>query len=275
MPSGPPPTRAVRTLVGTGAPADDPEGEMDRRRILLVAAAVVAALGASLVFLYAQGAENRAVAQFQTVDVLSASQQIERGESLDDALAAGKVTLVAVTADEVLQGASSDDDTLAGKVALTTIYPGEQLVPVKLGSADDVESASTLPVPPGKVAISVSLTDQGRVGSFTQPGSEVAVFLSATPEDGTPAYTRMLLPRVTVIGTGSTSQVQAAATTAEDGTAVPAEQLPNTLLTLAVDQVEATKVLYAQDAGTLSFALLPEKGELEDTGSIDATNLFD
>jgi len=247
---------------------------MERRRILLVVAGVVAALGAALVFLYAQGAEDRAVAQFETVEVLSAAQQIERGESMDDALAAGKVTLVPVTVDAVLAGASADDESFAGRVALTTIYPGEQLLPAKFGGADDVETTSTLPVPQGMVAISVSLTDQGRVGSFTQPGSEVAVYLSATPEDGSPAFTRMLLPKVTVIGAGSTSQVPAATASGEDGAAV-AEQLPNTLLTLAVEQQEAEKVLYAQDHGTLAFALLPAKGELEDTGGVDDTNLFE
>ncbi len=246
---------------------------MERRKILLVVAAVVAALGATLVFLYAQGAENRAVAQFQTVEVLSAAQRIERGEPMDDALAAGKVTLEAVTVDEVLEGAGADDEAFAGQVALTTVYPGEQLLPVKFGAADEVESTSTLPVPEGKVAIAVSLTDQGRVGSFTRPGSEVAIYLSAVPEDDSPAYTRMLLPRVTVIGAGSTTQVRSAPATTEDGAA--AEQLPNTLLTLAVAQREAEKVLFAQDAGTLSFALLPAKGELEDTGGVDAANLFE
>ncbi len=245
---------------------------MERRKILLVVAAVVAALGATLVFLYAQGAENRAVAQFQTVEVLSAAQRIERGESMDDALAAGKVILEPVTVDEVLEGAGADDEVFAGQVALTTVYPGEQLLPVKFGAADEVESTSTLPVPEGKVAIAVSLTDQGRVGSFTRPGSEVAIYLSAVPEDGSPAFTRMLLPRVTVIGAGSTTQVQSAAAT-EGGTV--AEELPNTLLTLAVEQGEAEKVLFAQDAGTLSFALLPAKGELEDTGGVDAANLFE
>lgn len=246
---------------------------MARRKILLVVAALVATLGATLVFLYAQGAENRAMAQFQTVEVLSAAQRIERGESVDDALAAGKVALVDVTVDEVLEGAGADDEAFAGQVALTTVYPGEQLLPVKFGTADEVESTSTLPVPEGKVAIAVSLTDQGRVGSFTRPGSEVAIYLSATPEDGSPAYTRMLLPRVTVIGAGSATQVQSAADATEGGT-VP-EQLPNTLLTLAVDQGEAEKVLFAQDAGTLSFALLPAKGELEDTGGVGAANLFE
>lgn len=246
---------------------------MERRKILLVVATVVAALGATLVFLYARGAENRAVAQFETVEVLSAAQRIERGESMDEALAAGKVTLEAVTVDEVLEGATSDDEAFVGQVALTTVYPGEQLLPVKFGAADEVESTSSLPVPDGKVAIAVSLTDQGRVGSFTRPGSEVAIYLSAVPEDGSPAYTRMLLPRVTVIGTGSTTQVQSTTTTA-DGQAV-AEQLPNTLLTLAVDQREAEKVLFAQDAGTLSFALLPAEGELEDTGGVGAADLFE
>ena len=39
---------------------------MDRRRILLVAAAVVAALGTMLVFLYVRGADNRAEQRFET-----------------------------------------------------------------------------------------------------------------------------------------------------------------------------------------------------------------
>ena len=247
---------------------------MERRKILLVAASVVAALGASLVFLYAQGAESRAAAQFQTVEVLSASQRIERGESMDEALAAGKITLAPVTSEEVLEGASADDAAFAEQVALTTIYPGEQLLPVKFGAPDDVESDSTLPVPPGKVAISVSLTDEARVGSFTRPGSKVAIYLSTVPEDGTGDFTRMLLPEVTVIGTGSTSQIQSTTTTGTDGETV-VEELPNTLLTLAVAQPEAEKVLYAQSHGTLSFALLPASGKLKDTGGVDATNLFE
>ncbi|MAO80927.1 MAG: hypothetical protein CMH82_09745, partial [Nocardioides sp.] len=62
---------------------------MDRRRMLLVAAAVVAALGTALVFLYVRGADNRAQEKYETTDVLVATVQIERGERIADAAAAG------------------------------------------------------------------------------------------------------------------------------------------------------------------------------------------
>ena len=54
--------------------------------MLLVAAAVVAALGSALVFLYVRGADNRAQEKFETTDVLVATVQIERGERIADAV---------------------------------------------------------------------------------------------------------------------------------------------------------------------------------------------
>ena len=64
---------------------------MDRRRILLIIAAVIAALGTLLVFLYVRSADARAQDSVDAVQVLTASQAIAAGESYDDALAAGKI----------------------------------------------------------------------------------------------------------------------------------------------------------------------------------------
>ena len=61
----------------------------------MVAAVLVAALGAVLVFLYVQGADSRAEERFDTVDVLKATAIIEPGETIEDAQAAGKLTLAA------------------------------------------------------------------------------------------------------------------------------------------------------------------------------------
>ncbi len=77
---------------------------MDRRRVLLVVAAVVAALGTVLVFLYVQGADNRAEAQFATQDVLVANTQIERGETVRQALDSGKLSREAVAEGQILPG---------------------------------------------------------------------------------------------------------------------------------------------------------------------------
>ena len=121
---------------------------MDRRRILLVAAVLVAAMGAVLVFLYVQGADSRAEERFDTVDVLKANAVIEAGETIEDAQAAGKLTLAAVAQDELLNGYQTDTSTIAGTKAMQTIYPGEQIVSDKFGTG--VAAASALQIPDDK-----------------------------------------------------------------------------------------------------------------------------
>ena len=103
------------------------------------------------------------------------------------------------------------------------------------------------------MAISVNLTDPDRVAGFVNPGSEVAIFVTgdlgrgATGADGRgdrPARAPSCSSqRVTVLGVGSTTPVTTT-TTAEDGTQ-QTEQLPRTLLTLALSQEEAQKVILA------------------------------
>lgn len=243
---------------------------MDRRRVMLIAAAVIAVLGTVLVFLYVRGADNRAAEQFDTVEVLKAVTTIEAGETIDQAAAAGKIARQPVAQGDLLPGAQADTSGLDGTVALTRIYPGEQIIAEKFGS--EAEAASPLQIPKGKLAISVNLTDPARVAGFVNPGSEITVFMTGTnPTSGQP-FSRMLLPRVTVLGVGSTTPTATTTTNAEGEQTV--EQLPRTLLTVAVDQREAQKVLYASANGEVAFGLLTSTSTVRPNPGTDAGNLF-
>jgi pilus assembly protein CpaB len=246
---------------------------MGRRKVLLVVAVVVAAMGAALVFVYARGAENRAAEKFDTVDVLVVKTAIERGESANSAYETGKIDIQQVPRAQVLTGATADGTAFTDQYALTTMYPGEQLIPEKFGGADEVEAETTLPIPEGMVAISVSLSDTARVGSFIRPGARVGVFLTGTlPPENVPT-TKLLMRDLLVLATGSTTTV--APTTNPDGTAAtPAEQLPNTLFTLAVTQKEAEKILFAQGLGELAFALANPNSDLKPGDGVRAVDLF-
>ncbi|QYJ04722.1 Flp pilus assembly protein CpaB [Nocardioides panacisoli] len=237
---------------------------MDRRRLLLAVAAVVAALGVLLVFVYAQGAENRAADRYEAVEVLTAAKKINPGESIDAALESGKVELSFVAGNQVLEGASNDADPLQGSVALTTIYPGEQLIPVKFGGVDEIEAAATLPIPEGKIAMSISVEDAARVGSFISPGAEVAVFLTV---DGN--YSRLLLQRVTVIATGSTSVVPSEGRQENGGNET--EQL----ITVAVKQREVEKLRLSQTLGQLSVGLLNDSSKVERNEGVEPDTIFE
>jgi pilus assembly protein CpaB len=245
---------------------------MERRRILVVAAALVAALGAVLVFMYVRGADTRAQDQFQTTDVLVATQPIQSGETIDAASKAGKITKKAVANNSLLPDHQVDLAALTGKVAMTTIYPGEQIIASKFGTT--AAPASALQIPDDKIAISVNLTDPARVAGFVNPGSKVAIFLNGTDsKKGTP-FTELLLPDVTVIGVGSTTPVST--TTTDQSGAQTTEQLPRTLLTLAVSQDDAQKILFSQGNGELAFGLLPSDGKTTVKTGVrtDFDNLF-
>lgn len=246
---------------------------MDRRRILLIAAAVVAALGAVLVFVYARGSDSRAEKRFETVEVLRATIQIEPGESIADAVANDKLALQPVAQDQLLPTAQTTTDALTGMVALTTIYPGEQIIPEKFGEIA-APTDSGLQIPDGQLAISVNLTDPARVAGFVNPGAEVAIFLNGSNIATGQAFTRILLTRVTVLGVGSPTPVSTTTTTTDETGAQITEQLPRTLLTFAVNQKQAERVLFAQTSGELAFGLLTDKSTVTSGPGITALNLF-
>ena len=98
---------------------------MGRRTVLLIVAVLIAALGSTMVFLYVRGADNRAKEAQAPVQVLKAIAQINPGETLDAAQAAGKVTLGEVPREQVLPGAVNSIETLGDQVALAPVYPNE------------------------------------------------------------------------------------------------------------------------------------------------------
>lgn len=245
---------------------------MDRRKLLLAVAAVVAVLGVALVFVYAKGADKRAAEKFDTVEVLVAIKKIDPGESFDEALESGKFELSDVAQSQVLDGADDESDPFAGTVALTTIYPQEQLIPDKFGGAEEVEAGVTLPIPEGKIAISIAVEDAGRVGYFVRPGAEVAVI--STIIDRTtqsPIVTRTLLDRVTVLAAGDTSSIADGGSGDEEDASDDGIQQ---LLTIAVTQRQAEQVRFAEKSGELSAALLNAASDVKSDDGVDSDNLF-
>ncbi|GAB3666886.1 hypothetical protein GCM10027596_35120 [Nocardioides korecus] len=241
---------------------------MDRRKVLLAVAAVIAALGTLLVFLYVHGADTRADERYAAVTVLRATKQIDPGETVAAAQAAGKISSGPISQQDVLAGALTTLDSVADKVATTTILPGEQLVAGKFGASGSATTGLT--IPKGRLAVSVNLTDPARVAGFVNPGDKVTVFMSGNATKG--PFTRMLLPSVQVIGVGTTTSISTTKTAA-DG-AQTTDELPKTLITLALTQDEAEKVLFAAQNGDISVGLLNNDSQVSASGGVSMANLF-
>lgn len=244
---------------------------MDRRRLLLILAVFVAIIGTALVFLYVQGADKRAGDKFDNVSVLKATQNIAAGESYDTALSSGKITTAAVPRNQLNAGYQTSTAALKGKFASAPIFAGQQIISSQFSGSSTLQAASTnLPIPKGMIAISVQLNDPDRVAGNVYAGSRVALFATnlggpehsglgsggAVSSDSTNAETALLLANVLVLNVGD--PVQSTSTTTDESGTQTTETLPRTLLTLAVTQSEAQKVILATKgySDTLTFGLL-------------------
>lgn len=241
---------------------------MDRRRALLIAAAVVAALGLVLVFLYARGADARADERYDAVDAYKVVQPIALGEPFDDALAAGKIQPEKVPRGQLLEGYvdAENVDQLTGQLAAMDIAPGEQVTTAKF--AEEVTTGVRLPVPDGMFAASVQLSDPQRVAGFVNPGDAVTVISAGADGSG---LATVLIPDAQVIGVGSSSPLAPSTT---EGEAAPEGGVSNTILTLAVTLDDSLRLAYAAETGTLTFALRGDEVAVNRGDQITAADLY-
>ncbi len=154
---------------------------MGRRTVLLIVAALIAALGAGMVFLYVRGADSRAEAGQSPVQVLKAVAQIDPGETMAAAQAAGKIQIGTVPRAQVLAGAVNSASGLEDKVALVDDLPQGadhhgQVRVVRRAECPDHSRRRHRHLP--------HLSDTGRVAGFVNPGANVAIFATGTQQSG-------------------------------------------------------------------------------------------
>jgi pilus assembly protein CpaB len=251
---------------------------MARRSMLLIVAILIAALGTAMIVLYVRGIDDRATQGQELVEVLTATAVIEAGETVSAAQEAGKFEAKQVRREDMVAGALDSTEDITDLVALGTVYPGEQIISDRFGTLGSIEN---LVIPDDKMAVSIELTDFERVAGFVNPGSEVAIFGSAaTPvrrlPDGTEqtlsAVTRIILTRVPVIGVGTTSVTSTTITT--DGGEQVTEAVPRTIITVAVTQEEAEKLVLADRTTELTFALLGAETDSRDKAGVNPVDIL-
>ena len=267
---------------------------MSRRITAISAALVLALLGTLLVVVYVGRADARALDGVQTVTVLVAKEPLTKGQTVKSAKDAGLITTEVLPRKAVPAAAlaklQTADDPL---VFASDVTKGEILQRPRLVAK--VEAPDRLVIPAGKMAVTVALGDPARVASFVTVGSEIAVFDSYNVFEGnqggswTPSgdhlsddfpvnkATRVLLPRVKVLAVGTSFTPELPKQTEEDeaalGGAAPAGDVTQTLITVAVDQREAEKLIHGTRTGTLYLGLLGAY-EVKPGPGIDNRTLF-
>lgn len=239
-----------------------------KSRLLAGAAAVVLALvGAILVISYAQGADQRAVKNLEPVDVLVVKAAIPAGtpvESMTASLATEQLPASAVTGSSLKSLESSK-----GKVASVDLVPGEQLVSERLVAPEDVKVAGSVKIPAGLQEVSFQLEPDRVVGGRLAPGDHVGVFVSMDEgglEDRADKETTKLTVRKALV-TAVQRAPEAAPTAAPTPSASADPNAANTqdttlpvgslMLTVAVSDVDAAKIIFAAEYGKMWLSKEP------------------
>jgi pilus assembly protein CpaB len=239
-----------------------------RRRLLAaLAALLLAATGAVVLLAYVRGADARALAGVQTVEVLVVDRLVPEGtpgEALTDLVRTEQLPAKAAVA-----GAVTDLGELAGRVATVDLQPGEQLLAGRFAAPEDVEVPGTVAPPDGASEVSLLLEPQRVIGGRLAAGDTVGVHVSL---DG---RTHVVLHQVLVTQVqGAPAQPAAGeeAQTASSGGAAPSASLMVTL-GLRPEAVEA--VVFGMEHGTVWLSLEPEDVDTTGTEVLTPENIYE
>jgi pilus assembly protein CpaB len=253
---------------------------MNKRILAGLAAVLLAVVGTVAVFAYARGADRRALQGQTAIGAYVAVKDVPAGTTAAKAISDGLIVKEMIASKGVPEGAlTSVDGSYDNLVATSDLQPGELVLKARFGSVAAADGR--LPVPSGKMAISVALDDPSHVGSFVVVGSHIAVFdtfnyiqkcgCTAIPGISTltptgdhlqdsheyQRATRVLVPDVTVLAVGGTT-VSTSNKSSNSSDVQPASDNSSvtTLITLAVTADQAARIIHAERTGTMTFALL-------------------
>lgn len=250
---------------------------MNRRLGLIALAVMLALVGTTAVFLYAQGADDRAVEGLKTTPVLIVNKAIPTGTSWSAVVKGDYVSEEKVPAKSAPSGALTNLEANVpdGQVAAADIKPGQLIVRAMFG--EKAPATGVLNIPDRKQAITISLTANAEVSGFVRNGSEVAVYATfeitgkdakdARAVSGDKAFaSKLLLPRVPVIAVNQAPPSSVSGADDDKEGTLGAQRSDEVLVTLAVDQEAAERIVLAQEIGKLYLTLLTNSSVTKDEG---------
>ena len=251
---------------------------MKRRTLTIALAALLAVLGMVAVLAYVHQANTRAVAGLKSETVVAARSYIASGTSLREAKSEGsleseRVPIASVPRNAVLAVTASNSK----RVLNAAVQPGELLLQPMLETAAQVTGG--IAIPPSMIAVSVEVCLPQAVAGYVTDGSDVAVF-DTYPASGSKGAssldvqascqgshqaeragsieTQIVLPRVQVISvaTGSAGTTSACGSAFTAGATSSTASSGTVLVTFAVSQADAERLISLSEAGLPYLALL-------------------
>src|SRR5215211_1869925 len=156
---------------------------MNRNRLGIIAAVLIAAVATVVLVVYVRDAKDRAVAGEKLVDVVVASKAISAGTTATDLRDA--TTMERIPAKTRPDGALQSLKQVEGMVTSTDLVASEVLLQDRFVSAGQLEEGvASVKVPAGFVEVTLKLDPHQDVGGQVKPGALVAVFFPSSDRGG-------------------------------------------------------------------------------------------
>jgi pilus assembly protein CpaB len=219
-----------------------------------VVAVLLAIVGAVIVVAYAQGADQRAVANLEPVGVLVVNKAVPAGSSVETLKAS--VALQQLPGTAVAKTALNTLDGSAGKVTSTDLVPGEQLVAERLVAPEELKTSSAIKIPTGLQEVTFELEPKRVVGGRLQAGDHVGISLNfeagADKSKAGDPTTQLTLRKVLVTAVQRAPQATASPkpTTGPnpEDTSLPQGMF---MITVAVTDLDANKIIFTSINGEI------------------------
>jgi pilus assembly protein CpaB len=246
-----------------------------RRRVLIVLAALMlAGLSAVGVAVYARGVDQRAVADREPVWVLLAAARIPAGTTGAQIRARKLADRVRMPAETVPRGTLGSLDASLDTLRLTAdLAPKQLLMRGQFGTGTG-DTAQTVGIPDGQLAVSVEVTMAPGVAEKVAAGDKVTVFVTYPRDQPAGAQqTRILLPVATVLSitTGPPSDVAPSPAASRRSSSAAAQSYP---ATLAVDPQDSVRLVHAAQTGLIYLGLVGAKATVSPAPAVDYKSLW-
>lgn len=260
---------------------------MKKKRLSLIAAIALVAVGTVALVQYVSTAEDRALAGEELVDVLVVKAAVPAGTAATELQQ--YVGIEAVPAKVQAAGALASIGDAEGMVVAVDLVEGEQLTASRLVKAEEYNQLAArtgrgggkVSVPEGLLEITIPLDPVRSVGGTVRPGDYVGVIASFTNGAGTtavdPAATTteasgFLVHKVLITNVqGAPVPDPTRAASAEERTPVPAGSL---LVTMAVTAPAAERIVFASSYGDIWLTIEPTDADESGTGVWTSERIF-
>jgi len=206
----------------------------NRRTVILIVAVVVALVAAGAIYSYLNSVQDRAYNNAKLVKVFRVEKDINKGLPGEQAIDQEFVKSGDIPQKYRPTTALTDINAIRGKVALNNLSTGQIVVDGMFVDPRVANVSFAQRIPPGQVAVSISVDTVHGVAGFIAPGDQVNILASA------PDGTRYLFQNVNVLAVGSTAAPQPGETTQ-----TTAQTVGGGLLTFAVPPLAAAKITIA------------------------------